>query len=264
MMSTLRDLFAGYRSSAQANDAIHQEFTRRVDGIPYLKEHRDWVERNDWGFGDRAFHYLWHLLLTEDVLTRPDPSALEIGVYKGQVISLWSLVAARAGAALAVYGVTPLAGRPQVRGHFHRLAMGLSRRYREDAASGNFYARDDYRKCVARVYAEFGLDPSSVRLLRGRSQDERVKRAVSNAEFDLVYIDGGHRYEEVTHDIRYYGERVKRGGYLVLDDASVFLPGTVFWKGHETVSRAAEEIDAGKFANVLNVGHNRVYRRAEE
>ena len=48
---------------------------------------------------------------------------------------------------------------------------------------------------------------------------------------------------------------------LVADDAGCELPGTVFWKGHESVSRAARELPALGFTNVLNVGHNRVYQR---
>jgi hypothetical protein len=49
--------------------------------------------------------------------------------------------------------------------------------------------------------------------------------------------------------------------HRVMDDASCFLPGTGFWKGLEAVSVAAEDIPALGFENVLNVGHNRVYRR---
>ena len=60
-------------------------FTERTDGVNFLKTHRDWVEQNYWAFGDRACHYMWYLLLKDDVLTRHSPSLLEIGVYKGQV-----------------------------------------------------------------------------------------------------------------------------------------------------------------------------------
>jgi len=47
----------------------------------------------------------------------------------------------------------------------------------------------------------------------------------------------------------------------VIDDASCNLPGTAFWKGHESVSRAADHWGGPGFVNVLNVGHNRVYKR---
>ena len=84
---------ANYRSTAEYNDTLWKSFTERTDGIDFLRAHRDWVEQNAWGFGDRAFHYMWYLLLKDDVLTRRSPSLLEIGVYKGQVISLWALIA---------------------------------------------------------------------------------------------------------------------------------------------------------------------------
>ena len=38
---------------------------------------------------------MWYLILRDDVLNRPDPRLLEIGVYKGQVISLWALIASQ-------------------------------------------------------------------------------------------------------------------------------------------------------------------------
>ncbi len=46
-----------------------------------------------------------------------------------------------------------------------------------------------------------------------------------------------------------------------MDDASWYLEGTTFWKGHEEVSRAAEIIEDLWFKNILNIGHNRVYQK---
>ncbi len=260
-MSTLQKVLAEYRSSERANDSIYKEFTDSVADVPYLKAHRDWVEQNKWGFGDRAFHYMWYLLLTQDVLTRSNPSMLEIGVYKGQVISLWSLIAAREELPASIYAITPLSAKRLFSPYLHRVASALSKRYRKEALSGNLYVKADFFQCIERMYAQFDLDFSLTTLFRGYSGDEHIKKMVTGMMFDLVYIDGGHSYEEASHDINYFGEKVKGGGYLVIDDAAVFLPGTAFWKGHETVSRAAEEIDARKFTNILNVGHNRVYER---
>ena len=119
----------------------------------------------------------------------------------------------------------------------------------------------DYREDVSRIFEEFGLQNGNVNLIKGYSQDEHVRRKVVGRSFDVVYIDGGHRFEEVTADLEFYALLVRHGGYLVLDDASCSLPGTAFWKGHESVSRAVENWGMPGFANVLNVGHNRVYRR---
>src|SRR4051794_4444329 len=97
-----------YENCAAANEEIHREFTTRTDQIAFLKEHRDWVEKNEWGFGDRAFHYMWFLItrhLCSEAFQQP-PAVLEIGVYKGQVLSLVALCAARLGRSLELYAIS--------------------------------------------------------------------------------------------------------------------------------------------------------------
>ena len=73
----LQGWFAAY--DASRNDEVWTSFTELTDTVACLKSHRDWVEANSWGFGDRAFHYMWYLLLTDEVLKRERPSLLEIG-----------------------------------------------------------------------------------------------------------------------------------------------------------------------------------------
>jgi len=51
---------------------------------------------------------------------------------------------------------------------------------------------------------------------------------LANRLFDLIYIDGGHRYEQVLEDLAKYSRLVRPGGYLVLDDASCAQPGSRF------------------------------------
>jgi cephalosporin hydroxylase len=261
-MKSLQKYVQAYIPSEEANDALWNEFTRLTNTISYLRDHRDWVEKYNWGFGDRAFHYMWYLLATQEILNRANPTLLEIGVYKGQIISLWALIAANQGATPNIYAISPLtAGHRRLSPVLHKVMLRLSRRYREDVTSGNHYEEEDYSRCVEQIFSQFDLDISSIRFLKGYSQDERIKAQVKNLFFDVVYVDGGHRYEEVLDDIRFYGDQIKIGGYLVLDDASYFQPGTVYWKGHESVSRAAEGIDRKKYKNILNVGHNRIYQR---
>jgi hypothetical protein len=261
---SLREYFDEYHSTAAHNDAIWEEFDRHASERRELAEHRRWVEDNKWGFGDRAFHYLWFLLLSEEVLGRPNPTLLEIGVYKGQVISLWALIARQLSAGVEIFAISPFRGpRIRLRSVLHRAAMKLSRTYRDHVSSGNQYEPGDYEHAVRRIFDQFGLSMSRVHLIRGFSDEAHAKQQIGERRFDLVYVDGGHRFEEVKHDLEYYGERVKPGGFMVLDDASFFQPGTRFWKGHESVSRAADEINPKRFRNVLNVGHNRVYQRID-
>jgi hypothetical protein len=48
----------GYRSTIEQNNWLWESFEKNTNSIPFLKEHRDWVEQNSWGYGDRAFHYM--------------------------------------------------------------------------------------------------------------------------------------------------------------------------------------------------------------
>lgn len=263
-MTELETCIANYRLTAEHNDALWKSFGQKTDTVSFLKVHRDWVEKNSWGFGDRAFHYMWYILLRDCVLNRPSPRLLEIGVYKGQVISLWALIAERLGHPVEIAGVSPFkGGRPRFADNrvLHRFAQLISRRYRKDVRSANLYENVGYRVAVDRIFDQFGLRSANLNLLTGYSQDDSVRTQLAGRSFDLIYIDGGHRYEEVAQDLDFYAPRVAPGGYLVLDDASCDLPGTAFWKGHESVSRAVADWGAPGFVNVLNIGHDRVYRR---
>jgi hypothetical protein len=263
-MTDLQDYFASYRSTAEHNDIIWSTFGERADTVDFLKTHRDWVEHNSWGFGDRAFHYMWYLLLRDDVLERSSPSLLEIGVFKGQVVSLWALTAKRLGHPVEITGVSPLTGNQPwfANNRILRLCARLiSRYYREDVRSANLYEHADYGAMVRRIFDEFGLQDSKLQLLKGYSQDEHIRQQLAGRSFDVIYIDGGHRYEDVFQDLTFYAPLVGSGGYLVMDDSSYYLPGKAFWKGVKSVSRALDDWGAHGFVNVLNVGHNRVYKR---
>lgn len=263
-MTELEKYFADYRPTAELNDTVWTSFGRDTDSIHFLKAHRDWVEQNSWGFGDRAFHYMWYLLLRDDVLNRPDPKLLEIGVYKGQVISLWALIASQLHSSAAITAVSPFeSAKPWFAKNciLNRVAQMIFRHYRDDVRSANLYENVNYLDCVHRIFRQFGISEANVSFLRGYSQDQHIYQQLERRLFDVIYIDGGHRYEQVAQDLTNYSRLVGAGGYLVLDDASCNQPGSKFWKGHESVSRAADDWGAPGFTNALNVGHNRVYKR---
>jgi hypothetical protein len=77
-MTELEKYLGDYRSTAKMNDLVWTSFGQHTDSVQFLKAHRDWVEENSWGYGDRAFHYMWYVLLRDDVLNRPNPKLLEI------------------------------------------------------------------------------------------------------------------------------------------------------------------------------------------
>lgn len=264
VVTELEQCLANYRSTAEINDSVWINFNASTDSVPILKAHRDWVEKNSWGFGDRAFHYMWYLILRDDVLKRSIPKLLEIGVYKGQVISLWALIANQLRSSVQITGISPFKsskpwfGKNRV---FSRIARTIFNVYRDDVRSANLYDDDNYLDCVHRIFSEFDLSEAHISLVRGYSQEQHVYERVAETKFDVIYIDGGHRYEQVAEDLAKYSPLVSRGGYLVLDDASRNQPGSKFWKGHESVSRAVHDWGAPGFTNVLNVGHNAVYKR---
>lgn len=124
------------------------------------------------------------------------------------------------------------------------------------------YREDDYEQIVRDFYTHLNLDFEKVRLLRGYSTQPELVQAARERTYDLIYIDGDHRYEGVIHDLEKYAVHLPKGGLLVMDDGSYFLEGSKFWKGHKAVSEACRKIEGLGFVNRLNVGHNRVYERS--
>jgi hypothetical protein len=256
------ELAAAYQNTATHNDALHRRCTELTWATPPLAEHRRHVEHHQLGFGDAAFHALWACLLERAVEKFGRVRALEIGVFKGQVISLWSLVAQAHGWPIEITALGPLRGNPAPRWRlWHSLRLRLDRAYREQARNGNFYADEDYAGTIRRLFNQFNLNYSAVKFLKGYSTDPTLLAGLADQQFEIIYVDGDHTYEGATHDFTTFGPKVVPGGWLVADDAGCALPGTTFWKGHEAVSRAVEVLPAAGFRNVLNVGHNRVFER---
>jgi predicted O-methyltransferase YrrM len=259
---TWSELVAEYENNAETNDRIHDQLEQATRRNSLLAGHRRHIEENQLGFGDAAFHAMWACLLEHGVALHGGVRALEIGVFKGQVISLWSLLAKQYNWPVRVSCITPMAGHPRPRSRLaNRLWHMLSRKYREEMANSNFYEQEDYRGIVHRLFAHFGLDFGEVDLLRGYSTDPDVLQTTVDRKYEIVYVDGDHTFEGASHDFAAYGPKVVKGGWLIADDAGCDLPGTTFWKGHEAVSRAVQTVPSLGFRNVLNVGHNRVYER---
>lgn len=259
---TFAGLVAGYRNTAEHNDALHRQMTEATWADPLLAAHRRYVEQQHLGFGDPAFHSLWARLLDAAAGKFGEVRALEIGVYKGQVISLWSLLARVNNLQVQVSALTPLTGQPLPRSKLWRwLRYRLDPRFRERVDNGDFYAAEDYEGIVRDHFRHHGLDFDRVELHRGLSTDPRLLHSLAGRTYHLIYVDGDHTLAGARHDFAIFGPKVVPGGWLVADDAGCDLPGTAFWKGHTAVSEAARDLPGLGFTNVLNVGHNRVYQR---
>jgi hypothetical protein len=253
---------AAYVNTGECNDRVFAEFTALTQSDPVLSAHRRHVESHQLGFGDPAFHALWRGLLALAQQRFGTVNALEIGVFKGQVISLWALLARHYAWSVHVHAISPLTGQPMPKlGLLRSLLYRVSPRFRERVDSGDFYPEQDYQEIVRQHFYAHGLSFADVRIVRGYSTDPIVRSTVANDRFELIYIDGDHTYAGALADIEHYAPKIVPGGWLVMDDAAHGLPGTTFWKGYETVARTCRRLPELGFDNVINVGHNRVFRR---
>lgn len=217
-------------------------FTVCVNDDLELLNHRTYIERRAYGMGEKCFHWLWKLIVDE----MPNPfSFLEIGVYKGQVLSLIKLLANRAGKGVNVTGVTMLSS------------------FAGDTGKFSDYPNEDYMGYIDGIHDAFELEYPH--LIVGDSTSPATHSAFGNAEpFDIVYIDGCHEYDYVVEDLMFYPKLIKTGGLLVVDDASNHLKQPFgFFQGIQDVSdavRAIIETDP-QWEHVLALVHNRVWRR---
>jgi len=259
----LDKVIAAYRNIGSENDSLHAEFTALAQSDPLLNSHRRYIEENHLGFGDAAFHYLW-LLILKKVTATASPRLLEIGVYKGQIISLWALLLEHLNCSGEIHAISPLRGDPiSTSKLIRRIRRVLSARYRERLRNGDFYESTDYEQILRQLFMHFELEWEDIKLHRGLSTDALIRSAVQNEVFDVVYVDGDHTYAGARADYEFFGPLVRPGGFLIADDAGCNLPGTSFWKGHPSVSEAAKVIPRLGFRNVLNVGHNCLYQRLQ-
>lgn len=241
---TLLDWELEYKNEKDYHKALVQTFTALANTRPELKAHRDFVEKNGYGFGDRSFHWMWRLIVDQ---MPSDFNFIEVGVFKGQVVSLLRLLTMMASKTSMITGVTPLSSTTGVTGKFPKGPEA------------------DYMKCIKDLHAHFNLPFSEDQIIVGDSTSKEAQsQAAARGPFDVVYIDGCHEYDFVVKDLLFYGGIVKRGGYLVVDDSSNFL--NMYWgsfPGIEDVSRAVRDTIEGKpeWKHVMAVMHNRIFRR---
>ena len=139
-----------------------------------VRRHRDFFKQEQRGFGEDALHAMWWQLLRQ---FRP-ASCLEIGVYRGQVISLWSLIARTLSYACEVHGITPLTPVGD------QVSV-----YRVDV---------NYLQDILEFSNFFDLPAPT--LVRSLSTEPSAVEHISSRQWDLIYIDGSHDYEVVLAD----------------------------------------------------------------
>jgi predicted O-methyltransferase YrrM len=203
-----------------------------------LKKHRQYFLRGQRGFGEDAFHVMWWMLFRE----MHPKSFLEIGVYRGQTLSLGALLQRILQIDGSVTGISP----------FSPAGDSVST-YR-----GNL----DYLHDTQLNFHAFGLQKPE--LLRAYSSDDIATVRIRQQTWDAIYIDGNHDYEIAKADWTVCSGCVRSGGIIVLDDSALgtaYSPPRFATAGHPGPSRLATEIDAAGFREILRVGHNRVFKK---
>jgi hypothetical protein len=204
-----------------------------------LREHRQYFTKDQRGFGEDAFHSMWFLLFQE---FRP-ASALEIGVYRGQTVSLWKLLSRRLGYECRVGCVSPFASAG-------------------DSVS-QYQQRPDYFEDTVRNHRHFSLEMPEC--CRHFSTDPEAQAFIGSRLWDLIYIDGNHDYEVARRDWKVCASALAPQGLIVLDDSSLttdYVPPRFATAGHPGPSRLAQEIDGSVFREIFSAGHNRVFQKA--
>lgn len=215
---------------------FHHYFWNLAPG--WLKNHREYFSKEKRAFGEDAFHAMWYHIFKE---LKPQ-KVLEIGVYRGSTISLFSLLSQQFQIETEVHGISPFTS-----------AGDTVSKYLKNI---NYY--DDVKKNFDYFNLAYPF------LHKGFSTDEEMVNLIKSNTWDLIFIDGNHDYEVAKADFDVCSMSIRKGGLIVLDDSSLytgFKPPFYSSAGHPGPSKVASEINRDSFTEILSVGHNRVFKK---
>ncbi len=203
-----------------------------------VRDHRQYFSKNMRGYGEDALHSMWWTLLRE---YKPK-LALEIGVYRGQVITLWGIISKLNGFDCEIHGISPFSpAGDQVSVYLSDLD------YLQDTLISNKH---------------FELpDPN---FIKAYSTDEAAIKHINSRKWDLIYIDGNHDYEVALADYSLCKDALADGGILVMDDSSLytdFKPPAFSFAGHPGPSRVVQERAMREMHFLGGVGHNNIFTK---
>ena len=209
----------------------------------YVKEDKELIDSFNScdGFGEPGFAWSWKILVD----SLPDNfKFLEIGVYQGRVLSQVGMLAKKINKRCSIIGVTPLS----VSG---------------DKYSG--YKDLNYLEIIHQNFKNLNNTIDNLKIIKGYSQEKHVKESVAiEGKYNMIFIDGSHDYEDVVHDILTYSKLLIIGGYLVMDDASLYLNDAYgVFLGHPDVGMACKQYldNNPNFEELYAIGHNRVWKK---
>jgi cephalosporin hydroxylase len=169
---------------------------------------------------------------------------LEIGVYKGRIISQIGLLSKIINKKCSIYGITPL------------------------STAGDKYSKyvdNNYLEIIQNNFKKLNTNITNLTIIKGYSQDAKVvEKALNKSKYNMIFIDGSHDYNDVIFDILTYSKMLTINGYLIMDDSSLYLPDSYgMFKGHPDVSKACiDYLDTNpNFEELYAIGHNRVWKK---
>tara|TARA_B100000242_G_scaffold16732_1_gene10267 strand:- start:221 stop:1036 length:816 start_codon:yes stop_codon:yes gene_type:complete len=202
-----------------------------------IKYHRFYFSKESRGFGENPFHVLWYLLFDE---YKPK-NVLEIGVYRGQILTLWGLISKEKEIQTNIFGLSPLKNI-------------------EDSVSN--YIDIDYEKDIKLHCKEFNIGFPT--LVKEYSNSKNGIDFIRSKKWDLIYIDGNHDYEVAKEDFFNSFYSLAQNGILVMDDSSLYInckkrKGS--FKGHPGPSRVCVEFARRRMVHLGTVGHNNIFQK---
>jgi hypothetical protein len=220
----------------QETDAL---FIELVNNEHVLKELRDFVEQNAFGFGERSFYHL-HRMMVESIEDK-ELTFLEIGVFRGQCTSLYGLFRELCNKNIRIIGVTPL-----------------------DSSDGHW--ESDYALDIQIISDLFGLPYPEI--IKGSSLEQETIYRCKDLILNILYIDGFHSFDAVVSDINNYSPLVKVGGYMIIDDSANNMKCCYngrFW-GIQSVSDGVDSLlppvtENENWEYIGGIIHNRIWRR---
>lgn len=202
----------------------------------FIRSHRNYFKINNRGFGEDSFHAMWIMLINQFKPIK----LLEIGIYRGQTITLWGLISKFIGHDIDVHGISPFS------------SIG--------DRNSTYLSDLDYLEDTLLSHKHFNL--TEPKLLKALSNDPHAINYIKSKKWDLIYIDGSHDYEIALSDYEVSVENLVEGGLLVMDDSSLYtdyIPSNRSFKGHPGPSRIVSERAMNELLFLGGVGHNNVF-----
>jgi hypothetical protein len=225
-----------YPSYREIYRYMHHFYVHLADA--QIRKHRMFYKNEMRGFGEDAMHAMWWHIFSE---FRPK-IALEIGVYRGQIITLWGLISRMQNFKCEVHGISPFTSCGDM---VSTYLDGLN--YEQDVIKSN---------------SLFKLP--EVHLKKAYSNDPEAIKYINSKKWDLIYIDGNHDYDVAFSDYQICTSALADGGLLIMDDSSLYSeykPPSFAFAGHPGPSAVVRDFAMKELKFLGGVGHNNIFQK---